>query len=261
MTTRRPEVLVVQNSPTSGGGRLPDWLEAEGVSPNRIAGEDLAPTLTGVDGIVLLGGGFMPDDDERSPWLAQERRLVVQALQAEVPLLGICLGAQLLAICAGGEVTEKSGETERGSCGVTLLPAAADDAMFAELAAYGELRMIQNHEDSVTALPPGADLLATSDECRVEAFRVGMSAWGVQFHPEVGAERLRSWDEAALQADGYDRAALIAGAEADASRNEEQSRALIAAFARVVHESAARADADEAAAEPANGDEPDGTEG
>ncbi|WP_262848616.1 type 1 glutamine amidotransferase [Mumia quercus] len=236
MTTRRPEVLVVQNSPTSGGGRLPAWLEAAEISPTYVAGEDLGPSLDGVDGIVLLGGGFMPDDDERSPWLAKERRLVVQALKAEVPLLGICLGAQLLAICAGGEVTEKSGETERGSCPVTLLPAAADDPVFAGLVTYGELRMIQNHEDSVTVLPPGADHLATSDRCTVQAFRVGMSAWGVQFHPEVGADRLRSWDEAALRADGYDRAALIAGAEEDAERNEEQSRTLIAAFARVVHD-------------------------
>jgi GMP synthase-like glutamine amidotransferase len=255
VTSRRPRVLVVQNSPTSGGGRIPGWLDADGITAAPLAGEDLAPTLPQADGIVLLGGGFMPDDDERSPWLARERRLVVQALQAEVPLLGICLGAQLLALCAGGEVTEKSGETERGSCGVTLLPSAADDRLFADLLPYGELRMIQNHEDSVTTLPPGADLLATSEQCRVQAFRVGMSAWGVQFHPEVSAERLQRWDEAALHADGYDRAALIADAEADGPLNEEQSRTLLAAFAQVVHESAARRTADEVA-----GTEPVGTE-
>jgi GMP synthase-like glutamine amidotransferase len=187
-----------------------------------------------VDGLVLLGGRLLPDDDERAPFLPRERELVNEAISAGLPVLGICLGAQLLAHVAGGEVTSESGETERGSCPIALLPAAADDALFSELTGYDELRMIQNHVDSITTLPPDAVHLGTSDACRVQAFRVGSAAWGVQFHPEAAASRVGDWDEAKLAAEGFDRSALLAQAEADASVNTIQARTLVGAFADVV---------------------------
>ena len=189
----RPRVVLVQNSERSGPGRLPDWLAEEGIDAVVVAGPDLPDHLAGdaaVDGLVLLGGGFMPDDDERAPFLPRERALVADAIDSGVPVLGICLGAQVLAHVAGGEVTAKSGETERGSCPIQLLPAAGDDPLFARLTGYDELRMIQNHRDSITALPPGAVHLGTSEACRVQAFRVGTAAWGVQFHPEAAASRV-----------------------------------------------------------------------
>jgi GMP synthase (glutamine-hydrolysing) len=236
--TDRPRVVIVQNSPGSGPGRLPEWLTEDGIDAVVVAGSDLPEYLAGgaaaVDGLVLLGGGLLPDDDERAPYLPGERALVGEAMTTGVPMLGICLGAQLLAHVAGGEVTAKSGETERGSCPIELLPAAGDDPLFAGLTGYDELRMIQNHQDSITTLPPGAVHLATSGVCRVQAFRVGAAAWGVQFHPEAAATRVADWDESKLAADGFVRAELIAQAEADAPINTEQARALVGAFADVV---------------------------
>ena len=96
--------------------------------------------------------------------------------------------------------------------------------------------MIQNHKDSITMLPPGAVHLATSEACRVQAFRVGAAAWGVQFHPEASAARLADWDESKLLAEGFDRAALLDRATADAHINTVQARALIGAFADIVRE-------------------------
>jgi GMP synthase (glutamine-hydrolysing) len=236
--TDRPRVVIVQNSQGSGPGRLPEWLAEDGIDAVVVAGSDLPEYLAGgaaaVDGLVLLGGGLLPDDDERAPFLPRERALVDEAMTTGVPMLGICLGAQLLAQVAGGEVTAKSGETERGSCPIELLPAAGDDPLFAGLTGYDELRMIQNHQDSITTLPPGAVHLATSGLCRVQAFRVGAAAWGVQFHPEAAATRVADWDESKLAADGFVRAELIAQAEADAPINTEQARALVGAFADVV---------------------------
>lgn len=247
MTSQRPRVVVVQNSPGSGPGRLPGWLADEGVDAVVIAGDDLPEHLTvgawhlpsgrggsGVDGLVLLGGGLMPDDDDRAPFLAHERAVVREAIEAGTPVLGICLGAQVLAHAAGGTVTAKSGETERGSCAVELLPAAAADPLFGALGEHAALRMIQNHEDSITALPPAAVHLARSAACEVQAFRVGAAAWGVQFHPEAAAARIASWDEDTLAAAGIDKGELLARAEADDAVNTAQARSLVAAFAEVV---------------------------
>jgi GMP synthase-like glutamine amidotransferase len=161
---------------------------------------------------------------------------VGEAMTAGTPVLGICLGAQLLAHVTGGEVTATSGEGERGSTPIVLLAAASDDPVFGKLAPYEELRMIQNHQDSITELPPHAVHLATSEACRVQAFRVGSAAWGVQFHPEVEGARVADWNEAKLAADGFDKAALVAAAERDAPINTEQARLLVRSFAEFVRQ-------------------------
>jgi GMP synthase-like glutamine amidotransferase len=232
---RRQRVVVVQHTAGSGPGRLPEWLAEAGIDADVVAASDLpdvshpsaealpsagrppgvragtridllAADGQAVNGLILLGGGLMPDDDERYRFLPRERALLGEALAAEVPVLGICLGAQMLALVAGGQVTARSGETERGSCRVDLLAAADDDSLFAGLTGYDGLRMRQNHHDSITALPPSAVHLATSKRCRVQAFRVDATAWGVQFHPEASGS------------------------------DTEQARALIGAFANVVRE-------------------------
>ncbi|MCP2264509.1 type 1 glutamine amidotransferase [Promicromonospora thailandica] len=232
-------VLVVLNSPTSSMGRLEQLLPEEGLDPVLTPAAELPGTLDGFAGVVLLGGGFMPDDDAAHPFLAHERRLTTQALDDGVPLLGLCLGGQLLAHVTGGGVTARSGETERGMCALTVLPAAAGDPVFGAVARPGSpLWMIENHEDSVTALPPSATLLVSSDACRVQAFRVGEAAWGLQFHPEARPERVATWDEAALSEQGIDRAALAAAAMEHAAENEAQSRALVGGWADVVREAA-----------------------
>ncbi|MFI2103177.1 type 1 glutamine amidotransferase [Isoptericola sp. NPDC019693] len=249
MPDRRPTVVLVQNSPHSGPGRLPAWLEADGVAAVVVQGADVVEQVAslaeggaaapdGVDGLVLLGGGLLPDEDERAPWLPHERALVAEALDAGVPVLGICLGGQVLAHVAGGTVTGRSGETEKGLCPVRLLDAAADDALLGPLGALavgGEVRMVESHVDSITGLPPQAVHLATSDACVVQAFRVGDVAWGLQFHPEAAPERIGTWDADELATLGFDRDALLAAALERAPENERQARALAAAFAAVVH--------------------------
>lgn len=237
--SRSPRVLVVQNSPTSGLGRLGDWLSSEGLIVELVAGATMPPALQGYHGVVLLGGGFMPDADGSHPWLPDERQLVQEALIHQVPLLGICLGEQVLAHVAGGEVTESSGETERGSVAIQLLPSAASDPLFSAMEDQ-ELKMIENHKDSVTALPPEAVLLASSEACSIQAFRVGSCAWGIQFHPEVGAERLRTWDEASLAQQGVDKETLAQQAEEDDPQNKRQSQAFARSFAALVTQFAQR---------------------
>lgn len=161
----------------------------------------------------MLGGGFLPDDDARAPWLAATRRLVAQALADGTPMLGICLGGQMLAQVAGGTVRASYGEPEYGSTAVHLRPEAADDPLLAGLG--GTVPAIERHVDAVTRLPAGAVWLASSDSCPYQAFRVGERAWGVQFHPEAEARNISAWDRTWLAGQGVDRDLLHARAVAD----------------------------------------------
>lgn len=224
-------VLVVVNSVSSGPRRLGVWLADRGIRVDEVvaAERDLPHSLTGYAGLVLLGGGLMPDDDERAPWLPAERALAAEAIDRDLPTLGICLGGQLLAHVAGGEVKAKTGPVERGA---TPIRPTADGRADAVFAALGDVApMIENHQDMITRLPESAVLTASSDAVTNQGFRIGRRVRGVQFHPEASAGDLARWDDAALRGEGRSLAELIAVAESVHDHNTAASRALIDAFA------------------------------
>lgn len=232
MDSSSPRVLVVRNAERSGLGRFLPWWKEMGLEVVEVTGEAVPAAPDGFDAVVLLGGGFLPDDDEHAPWLPAERELTRRAVAGGVPLLGVCLGAQVLAAALGGVVRGDHGRPERGSCRIALLGQARTDPLFAGLPE--EFRVIENHRDQVTGLPPGAVRLAESEACPVQAFRVGARAWGVQFHPEAGADRLEHWDEAALADAGLDLHALRAEAEQAEPESARHARRLAANFAGLV---------------------------
>jgi GMP synthase-like glutamine amidotransferase len=184
------------------------------------------------DGVLVLGGGYLPDDDERAPWLAPTRALVAEAVRRGTPVFGICLGGQLLAQVAGGTVRGEHGEPEVGSTPLTVRPEAGADPLFAGLPE--RVTAVEHHQDAVTALPPGAAWLMSSERCPYQAFRVGERAWGVQFHPEAGADRVGSWDAERLRARGLDPAELSRRAERDEPAAEAVWREVAGRFAAVV---------------------------
>jgi GMP synthase-like glutamine amidotransferase len=226
-----PRVLVIVNSASSGPRRLGTWLREKAIDVDEIVGAEqpLPTSLDGYAGLVMLGGGLMPDDDHRAPWLAAERALAAEAIDRDLPTLGICLGGQLLAHVAGGEVAEKTGPIERGATPIRPTAAGRADALFAALG--DEAPMIENHQDMITRLPSAAVLLATSAAVENQAFRLGARVRGVQFHPEASAADLARWDDAALRGEGRSLPALIAAAERVHDHNTAASRALIEAFA------------------------------
>ncbi|WP_129667909.1 type 1 glutamine amidotransferase [Phytoactinopolyspora endophytica] len=229
-----PRVLVIQNTPRGGPRRLSDWLIADGLSLDVVEAYDggLLPDTLEHDGLVVLGGGFMPDDDGRAPWLPKARALVEQALEQGRPMLGICLGGQLLAHVSGGKVLADAGTPEQGSTPISLRAEASDDALFRDLP--GVVNAIEHHVDAVTALPPDAIWLASTERCPYQAFRVGDVAWGVQFHPEAAADRILEWDAEELRRQGFDRQHLYEQALVDEPRSAEHWRAVARGFADTV---------------------------
>ncbi|MEU4015510.1 type 1 glutamine amidotransferase [Microbacterium sp. NPDC028030] len=224
-------VLVVVNSAASGPRRLGVWLADRGVAVEAVVGaqQELPASLEAYAGLVLLGGGLMPDDDDRAPWLAPERALAAEAIERDLPTLGICLGGQLLAHVAGGEVKAKTGPVERGATPIHPTTAGRQDAVLSVLGDGAP--MIENHQDMITRLPSDAVLLASSDLVENQAFRLGAHVRGVQFHPEASAADLARWDDAALRGEGRSLPDLIAAAERVDPHNTAVSRGLVDAFA------------------------------
>jgi GMP synthase (glutamine-hydrolysing) len=169
------------------------------------------------DAVVVLGGSQNPDEDDRFPELGRARELLRSLLEADVPTLGVCLGAELLTQAAGGEAPPL-GWTQVGMCPVART--GEDDPVLGALPATFEA--LQWHAYGMT-LPPGATALAVTDG-RIDAWRRGR-AWAVQFHPEVTAEIIASW-VAAEPERVEDREALLAAVPA----GEPQGARLFAAF-------------------------------
>lgn len=215
MSVSQP-ILVIQNTPRNHPRRFGDWWRDDGLTLDIVTAYDgaaLPASLGEHAGLVVLGGGYMPDDDDRAPWLARTRDLARQALETAVPVLGICLGGQLLAHVAGGLVRADAGAPERGSTPIDIRADAADDPLFHSLPAT--VTAIENHVDEIETLPPEAVWLASSARCSHQAFRVGDWAWGVQFHPEVSAADVAGWDVQRLSAHGADPDEVIHRAQAD----------------------------------------------
>ncbi len=234
---------MIQNSRTSGLRRLGDWLAEDGLQVDLVEafdGASLPDSLDGVAALVLLGGGLMPDADEKAPWLPRERALAQEALSAGVPLLGICLGGQLLAHVAGGEVKADHGLPESGSTPLTLRPEAADDPLFRELPEV--VTGMEHHVDAITGLPATAVWLAQSERCPYQAFRIeGAPAWGFQFHPEADAAGVKKWDRDRLREQGFDPDEVVRQAEADEPLAVQTWREVARRFAGIATSRAAAA--------------------
>jgi GMP synthase-like glutamine amidotransferase len=187
-------VLVVEHERNAHVGLVGERLEAVGARVHVVGpevGVALPDSVEGYDGVVVLGGTPGPIDDDRAPWLPGVRALITECLQREIPLLGVCLGAQLLAHVAGGTVRTIPSGPEIGLVPLVATPDAADDPLLRDLPA--PLAAVQWHWLEIDTLPAGSPPLLASERCPHQAFRVGRVAWGVQFHLEVLSETAEAW--------------------------------------------------------------------
>jgi GMP synthase (glutamine-hydrolysing) len=182
----RPILLAIQHVPWEGPHRILDacgGLDVHTVKP--LAGQGL-PEHDEVAGAVVMGGPMNVDEVDVHPELASEREWLAEALKRDMPVLGICLGAQLLARALGAEVRPGEGP-ELGYAPVEIL--APSDPVLGALAP--STTVLHWHGD-VFDLPDGAMHLARSERTEIQAFRHG-NAWGVLFHPESDLALLEAW--------------------------------------------------------------------
>ncbi|MGZ6620681.1 MAG: type 1 glutamine amidotransferase [Solirubrobacteraceae bacterium] len=177
---------VIQHVSYEGQGNIaPALHRARLASVNlRPCEGDLLPTAADLSGLIVLGAPSGSADDETSKHLAAERQLISDAVGRGLPVLGVCFGAQLLAVALGGGVV-KDGVLEVGMGAATLTAAGcADPVLGSDTEA---LEVLHWHRHSYT-LPPGAVRLATSNRCAEQAFRVADNVYGLQFHVEINSE-------------------------------------------------------------------------
>jgi GMP synthase (glutamine-hydrolysing) len=180
--------VILQHEPTEGPGLLGIALERAGFSLTcrlrEVLPDDVHAPL-----VVVLGGPMGVYDADRLPFLSAEQQLLQRRLDRDLPCVGVCLGAQLLAAAAGARVFRGHAGLELGVLPVRRTPAGAQDPVFGALPET--LDVAQWHQDTFDPIP-GAVRLASSDRYPEQAFRLGKS-YGVQFHPEVSAGTLEEW--------------------------------------------------------------------
>jgi len=222
-------IIIFQHSPLGTPGRLGLTLRDHG-SKLDIRRLDLPPSRTNphvpadfdnVDGVVSLGGPQNVGDAH--PWMQPEIEFLRETHKRQLPLLGICLGHQLIAAALGGKV----GPIEKPEWGfqeVRQLPIANTDTVLAGMP--WTTRQFQAHGQEVKELPPGATLLESSTQCKVQSFRAGLRTYSFQYHFECDREMttrfaessrdelaLLGLDPGAIKAQGdqhYDRFAVVA---------------------------------------------------
>ncbi|GAB7026718.1 type 1 glutamine amidotransferase [Geotalea toluenoxydans] len=219
-------LLVVQNDPRVPLGTYADYL-AEAGAPFRTirpyAGEAL-PNPAGIGAVIVLGGAMGVNDVAKYPFLDGVKDFIADTVACKVPLLGICLGGQLLAHVLGAPVVCNSPWGEKGTLPVTLTVPGSADPLFREI--DRRFMTFQWHNDSF-AIPNGGELLASSSTCPNQAFRFGANAYGTQFHPEINREIIENWSSWSPETMACSRDLLADFAASAAAYNAASHRLLL----------------------------------
>jgi len=207
------------------GHTLEEWSLAWGTAPPR--------PIDAYDAVMVLGGAMHADQDHLHPWLREENLFVQRLLDLHVPLLGVCLGAQLIAKATHAAVL-RSPEPEVGWVEVELTDDAADDPVLSRLPPRFDA--FQWHFYTYE-LPAGAVELARSRLC-TQAFRLGDAAWGIQFHAEVTRPQIAGWAEESPEELPIAPGRFLAETDARIGRWNDLGRDLCRGFVEVAERAA-----------------------
>ncbi|HOW35387.1 MAG TPA: type 1 glutamine amidotransferase [Candidatus Omnitrophota bacterium] len=196
-------ILIVKHIAIEGPGTFEYFLKKKDLGLRVIelgGGESLPKDTSPFKAVIVLGGPMNVYEEEAYPFLKAEDLFLKDVLEREIPLLGICLGSQLIAKACGAKVA-KAPVKEVGWKKVSLTKEGKADLIFNGL--KNEFDVFQWHEDTFD-IPENGQLLATARSCPHQAFRVGKNAYGVQFHVEVTGPMINDWAEVYLNKEDAD---------------------------------------------------------
>jgi GMP synthase (glutamine-hydrolysing) len=179
------KIYVLQHHPVENLGTIAEALEGAALAWQYVRvndGQPVPENMKGAGGLIIMGGPMGVYQTDRYPWLRDEMKLIEDAMKSNVPVLGVCLGAQILAAALGAKVERNPNGKEIGWHPIRLSDSAKDDRLMRDLPAT--MTPFHWHGD-IFELPPGAVSLASSDKTPCQAFRHGDKVYGFQFHIEV----------------------------------------------------------------------------
>jgi len=188
----KKQIVIIKHTESEGPGSIADHFRNTAFDLRTVElgkGEPLPADLSEVAAVIAMGGPMNVYEEEKYPFLKSEDLFLTEVLRLEMPFLGICLGAQLLAKACGAAV-KKAPAKELGWCEISMTESADRDILFRGL--DKKLEVFQWHEDTF-GLPDNGVLLASAEVCRHQAFRAGKNAYGLQFHIEVTPDMIWSW--------------------------------------------------------------------
>jgi GMP synthase-like glutamine amidotransferase len=187
--------MVFQHLSVEHPGIIRNFMDEDGVRWDAIELDDgvQIPDLDDYDAVISMGGPMDVWEENSHPWLNTEKAAIRRAVrELELPFLGICLGHQLLADALGGKVAPMS-NPEVGILDTELTSAGIEDPLFAGLP--GTYKSLQWHGAEVVEPPADSVVLAHSPACPIQAFRVGKSAYGLQYHIELTETTVSEWGQ------------------------------------------------------------------
>jgi GMP synthase-like glutamine amidotransferase len=190
MTIEQHSVLVIRHESCSSLGLLESVIQQAAIPIKYLdtpAGETLPDAITNYSHLIVLGGAISAYEDQQYPFLRYEFDLIETAIDHEIPVLGICLGAQILATVLGAAVYRGTAGREVGWCELQLTPAGQRDRLLQDFPQT--FRVFQSHQDTFD-LPKGSVHLATSEMYAHQAFRYRDLVWALQFHLEINEKVL-----------------------------------------------------------------------
>ncbi len=188
-------ILFIKHIDIEGPETFSEFFEGKGFDIQIIElqnGESLPENLEGIQAVVSLGGPMNVYDEEKHSFLKEEGVFIRKVIAKEIPFMGLCLGSQLLAKACEAKVG-KSPEKEIGFFPMELTAEGKSDPLFEDVP--GKISVFQWHED-MSDIPSGASLLASSQGCPHQAFKVGHNAYGLQFHIEITEKTIQKWADA-----------------------------------------------------------------
>src|SRR3984957_20342167 len=190
------KIYILQHHPVENLANIADALEGAALAWQYVRvdeGRPVPASMKGAGGLIVMGGPMGVYQTDRYPWLRDEMRLIEDAMKSNLPVLGICLGAQILAAALGAKVERNPNGKEIGWHPIRLSDSAKDDRLMRDLPAT----MTPFHwQRDMFALPEGAVSLASSDRTPYQAFRHGDKTYGFQFHFEVTQDGVASMADA-----------------------------------------------------------------